>query len=136
MTGSLRDTAELAVLDRLLGNQTLTPPTPWYVALFTTAPTDSTAGTEVSTGTWTNYARVSVTNNLTEWPSANPKVNANIIDFGTATISGGAPTVVGAALMDAATSGVMWFWFSFTGLVVNNGAPFFIAAGDLTIGCD
>lgn len=136
MAGSLRDTYEQVVLDALLGDDGLTVPDPWYVALFTTAPTDSTGGTEVSTGTWTNYARVAVTNNLTEWPSANPKVNANDIDFGTATISGGAPTVVGAALMDASTAGNMWFWFSFTGVVVNNASPVLIAAGDLAIGCD
>jgi hypothetical protein len=136
VTGSLKDTYELAVLDRLLGNQTLTPPATWYVALYTVAPADGTAGTEVSTAVWTNYARVAVTNNLTNFPSANPKVNGTPISWAAATIVGAAPTVVGAALCDASTAGNQWIWFSFTGVAVTNTSVFSFANGDLSLGCD
>ncbi len=61
-----------------------------------------TGGTEVSGG---SYARVSVANNLTQWPSAvaGGKTNANAINFPTATGAWG--EVVGFGVFDAPTAG-------------------------------
>ena len=48
---ALTDTYENSVVDWLMRAQTLTPPTTGaYIALFTTCPTDSTAGTEATGG--------------------------------------------------------------------------------------
>jgi alkylation response protein AidB-like acyl-CoA dehydrogenase len=54
MAGSLSNYAENKVLDHVLGTTSYTKPTT-YVALYTVAPTDSTAGTEVTGG---SYARL------------------------------------------------------------------------------
>lgn len=97
--GSLSDTYEDNVLDALLG-QGFTKPDPVYIALFTTSPTDSTFGTEVSGGA---YARVELANDNTEWPdaSAGSKSNGTEIEFPEATGSWG--TVVAWAIMDDET---------------------------------
>lgn len=51
----------------------------FYVALFSTAPTDSTAGTESS---YTGYARQAVARNGSNWTELNGNVeNTNQIDF-------------------------------------------------------
>ena len=61
---ALTDTYENSLIDWLMRGQALTPPATGYIALFTTCPTDSTSGTEVSGG---SYARVSVAASLTNW---------------------------------------------------------------------
>src|SRR5690349_20255539 len=62
--GALTDYAENKLVDALLRGQSLGSPATFYVALYTTCPTDSTAGTEVSGG---SYARVAVTSSLANW---------------------------------------------------------------------
>lgn len=64
--GSLSDTYELNVLDAVLG-QGFTKDVTVYIALFTSAPTDSALGTEIVGNA---YARVAVTNNATNWTNA------------------------------------------------------------------
>jgi len=88
-------------LDGLLGSGT---PATIYVALFTTTPSDSDPGVEVSSVD-TGYSRVAVTNNTTNWPaaSARSKKNGTVILFPVPTQSWG--TVNGFALFDAATGG-------------------------------
>jgi hypothetical protein len=103
--------------------------------LFTVAPSDAGGGTEVSTGVWTNYVRAAITNNATNFPAASGglKSNGTVVSFGTASISGTAPTIVGFAIYDASTSGNLLYWSSFTGQVVSNGSPISIQIGDLQI---
>jgi len=96
------------------------------------APTGAGGGTEASLG---GYARVSKTNNLTNFPAAasRTKSNATLIDFGTASADMG--VLVGAAIFDASTSGNMLRYGSFTTPVTwSNGAPFTIAIGAGTFG--
>lgn len=133
MTGNLKDATANAVLDLLLGNQTLTPPDPWYLRLYTTAPGNGTAGTEVSTGTWTNYTAVSIDNDLVSFNAAasRSKDSAILIDFGTAAITGTPPVLKGAALCDAPTGGNQWIWFSFADRTINDGDPVTVPIGDL-----
>lgn len=124
MAGSKSDYLENAILDHVLGSTSYTKPGTVYVALYTTAPSDGGGGTEVSTGVWTNYSRSSVTNNSTNWPAASSGVKANgtEISFGTATISGAAPTVVAMGIFDAASAGNLLFWATLgTNKTVNNG---------------
>jgi hypothetical protein len=126
----LSQTYAVRVLEHLTGKSSLTMPTA-YVALFTTAPTDSTSGTEVSGG---SYARVRTS--ASDWASASrgsPSsiANANAITFPTATASWG--DVVGFALMDASSSGNVIAFGTLTRQTVSSGVTASYAAGDLRI---
>lgn len=80
---SLIDATELAVINELFGGTAFAADATLYAALFTTVPADDgSGGVEAN---YTGYARVSVTNNTTNFPSANPKLNANAINFAQAT---------------------------------------------------
>lgn len=91
------DFLENAILNHVFGAETYTPPTSIEVALYTVAPSDSGGGTEVTGG---GYARVSLTNNTTNWPttSSGSKSNAVEVLFPQATGSWG--TIVAGALLD------------------------------------
>lgn len=95
---SASDQFEQKILDAGFGTGTLTKPANVHVALFSTAPTDSTSGTEV---TGNGYARQTVTfsgasNGLIQ-SSGNVTFTANAASTWT--------TAVAVALMDASTSG-------------------------------
>lgn len=120
------------LLDHLVGGVDSTPDATLYFALFTTATDPSGGGTEVSTG---SYARVAVTNNLTEWPSASggTKANANAIVFPTPTLTWG--TVTHFAFFDALTVGNMLMQGALTASkTINSGdtVQFDAAAVDIT----
>lgn len=135
---SKADYMENKVLD-LLGGTTFTSPATVYVALYTGGvPTDASTGTTpvgASEVTGGSYARVSVTNNGTNWPAASggAKANGAAITFPTPTANWG--TVTAFAIVDAATLGNIWYIGAITpNKTVNNGdpAPSF-AVGDLDI---
>jgi hypothetical protein len=96
---------------------------------------------QVSTSVWTNYARVSRTNNTTNFPNATgsalaTKNNGTVIDFGTATVSG-TIQVVGWVSFDAASAGNAFnFAMLSTPKVINNGDPVSFAANALGITLD
>lgn len=113
------DTYRSNVIDHLLGNVSFTPPATLYAALYTVAPTESGGGVEVSGG---SYARVSVTNNLTNFPAATlgTKSNGTSIVFPTATASWGQVTSFG--LHSHATNDALVVWGMLDDeLVVTNG---------------
>jgi hypothetical protein len=91
-------------LDRALGAQAFTDPATVYLALFTSAPSASGGGTEVSGG---SYARKSVTNNNTNFPDSILGTGEKFLGvdtpFTAATGSWGVITHVG--LFDASTAG-------------------------------
>ena len=117
-------------------------PSTLYVALYTTTPTDSSAGTEVSGG---SYARVSVTSSLANWAGTQSAAsttassgtggttsNNNVITFPTPSANWG--TINGFGLCDASSAGNLLIYAALTTpKTVNNGdaAPSF-AAGALT----
>lgn len=116
-----------------------TGPTTLYVALFTTAPTDSTSGTEVSGG---SYARVSVSSALANWAGTQSSgstaassgtggttSNNGTITFPAPTANWGTITSIG--ILDASTGGNLLLYGNLgTSKTVNNGdaAPSFAAA--------
>jgi hypothetical protein len=111
------------VLDHILGNTAYTTPTTLYVALFTAMPTSTGGGTEVSGG---SYARLSVTNNSTNWPAASSQTKRNGIALTFAAPTANWGTLVGAAIFDASTGGNMLYFGPFSvNRVVNNGDPAF-----------
>jgi hypothetical protein len=131
---------EKKLLDHVFGGgaataSAYTPPSPLYVAVYTTAPTDSSTGTagsgggvELTIGTFA-YARVAVTNNVANWPNASgttaTKVygGASAVAFPAAS-GGNWGTIVAFSICDAATAGQMLWWGAVnspTGKVINDG---------------
>lgn len=140
---SLTDYAENRIVDALMRGQSLGAPATWYVGLLTSACSDSSAGTEVSGG---SYARVAVTAGLTQW-AGTQSAGSTTASSGTggqtsnnASITFPAPTanwgsITHFALYDASTAGNQWVCQSLsTAKSVNNGdaAPSF-SAGALTV---
>jgi hypothetical protein len=120
---SLSDTYETTTLNWLFTSGAVTRPTTWFIALYTVAPTDSTAGTEVTGG---SYARQAVTMTVTgdtasnsatvEWPEATASWGTVVAAAG---VANGEPVryviedgtaweiVVAAAVMTASTGGTI-----------------------------
>ena len=125
---------ENKVLDHILSGTTYTPVATTFIALYTADPGETFAGTEVSGG---SYARVSYTNNITNWPAASggSKSNANVIDFGTATANWG--TITHVTICSASSAGVGLFYGTLTASkTVNNGDGFKFLATKLVIALD
>lgn len=143
---ALTDYAENKLVDTLIRAQALGAPATWYVALYTACPTDSTAGTEVTGG---SYARVAVTAGLTQWAgtqsagsttassgTGGTTSNNSAITFPAPTANWG--TVNCWGLTDASTAGNIWIYSSLSvAKTINNGdaAPSF-AAGAATFQID
>lgn len=127
---SFSDFLENELLDHVFGAAAYTAPGTIYVAAYTAAPTDAGGGTEVSGG---SYARVSVTNNATNFPAASggAKANGTAITFPTASGSWG--TVVAIGLLDASSGGNLLGWDDFTGVAIASGDVLEIPIGDLDI---
>jgi hypothetical protein len=100
---ALSDYAEKLLLDWMMTTGSATRPTVWYVALYTTAPSDSGGGTEVS---GFNYSRKPIT----FAPATSPDgftSNTNSLLFTAAGGSWGTLTHLG--ILDAASSGnLLW----------------------------
>lgn len=144
--GALTDYAENKIVDALLRGQAIGAPAIGYVALFTTCPTDSTGGTEVSGG---SYARVAVSASLSNW-AGTQSAGSTVASSGTGgtssnngTITFPAPTanwgvVQCWGLADASSGGNLWIYSALTtSKTINNGdaAPSF-AAGAVTFQID
>lgn len=128
------DYLENEILDHIFGAAAWTAPATLYVAALTTSPTDAGGGTEVSGG---NYARVAVTNNLTNFPAASggSKSNGTAITFPTASASWGSVTHVG--IYDATSGGNLLGYAALSlAKTVDNGDTLQFAAGALTLTLD
>lgn len=95
---SFSDNAETLVLNWIFTSGAATRPTAWYLALFTTDPTDAGTGTEVNTS-GTAYARQTVAFSV----SGDTATNTAAVEFPTATASYGTVSHVG--VFDASTGG-------------------------------
>ena len=109
-----------AILDRTLG---VSPSATRQVRLYTTAPTATAAGVEVSGG---SYAPQTVVFNAA---ASGATDNISLITFPAATASWG--TIVAWAITD--TSGVQKTFRAITPVAVNTGDVVKFAAGDLDI---
>jgi hypothetical protein len=143
---AMTDFLENKVVDHLFRGVSYQP-VALHIGLFTTNPTDSTAGTEVSGG---SYARVSVAPTTANWAATNAAGSTAATSSGTtgttsnnATITFPAPSanwgaITGFGIFDAASSGNLLFYGALNANKnVNNGdaAPYF-AAGQLSIQID
>jgi hypothetical protein len=127
---ALSDYLENKVLDQLFGGTQAPIPATLYFALFTTAPSDSGGGVEVSGN---GYTRASLSNTTSNWPSATSgsKSNAAQITFPSATGNWGA--VVGIGIFDALSGGNLLFWTTIPSRSVVTGDVPRFAAGGVTI---
>lgn len=142
---ALTDFAENKIVDATLRAQAIGTPVTWYVALYTACPTDSTAGTEVTGG---SYARVAVTAGLAAWAgtqsagsttassgTGGTTSNNAAINFPTPTASWG--TVVCWGITDASTAGNIWIYSALTvNKTINTGDTVSFAAGAATFQID
>lgn len=131
---------ENKLVDHIFRAQSFSGPATLYVALFTSAPSDSGGGTEVSGG---NYARASVTSSLANW-AGTQSAGSTTASSGTGgqtsnngAITFNAPsganwgTVTHFGIFDAASSGNLLFHGALTASkTINDGdaAPSFQAA--------
>lgn len=140
---ALTDYAENAIVDQMLRAQASPAfPATWYVALFTSACSDSAGGTEV---TGNNYSRASVTAGLTQWAgtqsagstTASSGTGGQTSNNGTisfATPSGSWGTVSHWGLYDASSSGNLWVCAALTvSKTINSGDSVSFAAAALTV---
>lgn len=136
--GSKDNYLELKVLDAILGAG-FTPPATVYFALFSTVPTETTSGTELTGGTAPGYARLAATNDATNFPAAttNGTTGKGEKKVGVAQTfaanSGGSnwPTVVGWALYDASSGGNRLLWGEVAPLAITPAASFVIPANSV-----
>lgn len=112
MAGGKSDYLEAATLNERYGGTAFGAPATVYVALFSASPTDAGGGTELSGGA---YARVSVTNNTTNWPAGNPKSNGTSITYAQATVDW--LRAHSWATFDALSAGNMLDWGPLCGTV-------------------
>ena len=126
---SFSDYTENLVLNYLFTAETATRPTAWYVGLFTSAPSDTGGGTEVSGSAYVRKA----TGTITVAGTATTATNAAAIEFAAAT--GGNWGAIGwAAIFDAESGGNILAWAPLTtSRTINDGDVFRIPASSLTV---
>jgi hypothetical protein len=127
---SFSNTFETHVLNYVFTTTSVTRPTAWYLALFTSNPAEDASGTEVSTS-GTAYARQSATFTV----SGNTASNSAAIEYPTATASFGTVTHVG--VFDASTGGNLIAYSALsTSKAVGTGDVFRVPAGDFDLTLD
>jgi hypothetical protein len=127
---SLSNTFETHTLNYLFTTTSVTRPTAWYIALFTSNPAEDASGTEVSTS-GTAYARQSATFTV----SGNEATNSAAIEFPTATASYGTVTHIG--VYDAASAGNLIAYAALTtSKAIDTGDVLRLPANDLDITMD
>jgi len=137
MAGSATNYTENNLIDHLFRTNSFSKPSALYVALYTTTPSDSGGGTEVS---MTGYARVQRNPSDSNWAATSgtdgTTKNSAVLDFGTWT-AGGPVTVTGFAILDASSSGNMIVWGDLTASkTIQNGDAMQIPANNLTVSID
>jgi hypothetical protein len=139
---AMSDYLENKLVDQLFRGQSAPTTTTLYVALYTSAPSDSGGGTEVSGGA---YARVAVTSSLANWAgtqaagstdassgTGGQTSNNAAITFPTPTAGWG--TVTHFAIYDAASAGNELFWGALTiAKTINQADTVTFPAGSLSI---
>jgi hypothetical protein len=125
---ALSDYAEKLLLDWSMTTGSATRPTAWYVALYTSAPTDAGGGTEVSGG---GYARQSVTF-AAATSGAGTTSNTGDVSW---TASGAAfGTVVAIGIFDASTSGnLLWHGNMTASKTIADGDTLEFSAGNIDL---
>ena len=121
----MTDYLQNAVANATLRNTAYTSPANVYASLYSVAPTESTAGTEI---TGNGYSRQSVTFSAPSLGTADSNVAV------TFTCSGNNwPVVTAFGITDASTSGNILYYSGISGRTVQVGDSVVFASGDITI---
>ncbi len=138
LTGNMSQYLQNAVLNWHKGTTFSAAPANTYVALLTTAPTDSSgAGSvEVSGG---SYARVAIASSgwstISGSPSSPGQIsNSGTLTFATPTANWG--TVLCVATYDASTAGNLLWFATITSQIINTGAVASFSIGSLVLTLD
>ena len=115
-----------AIVNATLRNTSYTSPSTVYVALYSTAPTANTSGTEL---TGNSYSRQSVTFSA---PSAGSASSNVAVNFGPATGNNWL-TVKGMAIVDASSTGNILYFQTTTSQNVLTGKTLTYGSGNITI---
>ena len=127
---SFSNTFETHVLNYVFTATSVTRPTAWYLALFTSNPAEDASGTEVSTS-GTAYSRQSASFTV----SGNTASNSAAIEFPTATASYGTVSHVG--VFTASSGGdLVAYAAASTSKAIDTGDVFRVPSGDLDITLD
>ncbi len=127
---SFTNTFETHVLNYMFTTSSVTRPTAWYLALFTSDPAEDASGTEVSTS-GTAYTRKAVTFTV----SGNTASNSAEIEFPTATASFG--TVTHFGVFNASSSGTLIAYGSLsTSKTIDTGDVLRVAASAINLTLD
>ena len=127
---SFSNTYETHVLNYVFTTTSVTRPTAWYLALFTSNPAEDASGSEVSTS-GTAYARQSATFTV----SGNTASNSGAIAFPTATASYGTVTHVGVYTASSGGDLIAYAALS-TSKAIDTGDVFRVPSGDLDVTLD
>ncbi len=132
---SLTNFVERQVADKLFSTVDFSPDVTYFMGVSTTVPTETGSGFTEPVGN--GYARVAITNNATEFPSGNPKTNANPIPFPPATGPWGGAPLIAWAFFDAVSGGNMRIFGDLVpSKTIDNGDILIIPAGNLAITVD
>lgn len=127
---SFSDYTENLVLTWLFTTSSATRPTAWYVGLFTSAPSDTGGGTEISGN---GYARVATGTMSVSGTTPTTATNGSAIEFAAAS-GGNWGTITHAAIFDASSGGNLIAWGALTtSRTINDGDVFRIPAGSLDV---
>jgi hypothetical protein len=121
MTDYLQD----ALINATVRNITYTSPGNVYASLYSVAPSESSAGTEI---TGNGYSRQSVTFSA---PSLGTAVSNAAVTFTCS--SSNWPPVIAFGIMDANTSGNLMYFKTISSRQINVGDSLVYASGDITI---
>jgi len=122
---SLSDYSETAWLNHLLRNTAYSSVATVYAALYTSTPSDSGGGTEVTAG---GYTRQAVT-----FGAASGRGITNSAPVSWTASGGNYGTVVAVGIFDASSGGNLLAWDGVANKDVNDGETYTIATGDFDI---
>jgi hypothetical protein len=127
----LSDYAEKLALDYMMTAGAVTRPTAWYIALYTSAPTDAVGGTEVAVGA---YARKTVAFNAA---TSGTGVTANSAIVSWTAVGAAYGTITHIGILDASTAGnLLWAGALSVSKAVADGDTIQFSAGNLTLTLD
>lgn len=126
---------ENELLDHVFGAAAYTAPATLYLALSTADPLDDGSGLNEPSGG--SYARLGVTNNLTNFPAATGGSKSNGVDFTFVTATASWGVISHMAIFDAVSGGNMLAHAALTSSkTIDNGDTVIFEAGNLTITLD
>ena len=129
---ALSDISEKLLLDFLMTAETVTRPTAWYIALYTSAPSDSGGGTEVSGG---GYVRKTVAWDAAASPGGTTQ-NTSAVEWTASGGSFGTITHIGIHSASSGSGNLLWHGAMTSPKTVNDGDTLEFAAGNIDLVID